>query len=656
MRLRTWAAATSLFAMLSASILPAHAQSRVQSASQLVVVLDGSGSMWAKMPGSSRSKIDALRTELGQIVRTHLPRVALGLVSFGARSGNSCAASETLLQPAPGQLDRFDEYLGKFNPKGRGPVVLGLETAVQSVSGSKGPVRLLLIHDSPDNCRQDVCAFARDLAKKQPRIAVDVISLGLKRSQQGAMACLTKATGGRLIEAATMDAVLAGLGKSISAIPSATPAGLRKPPTTTRPTVVKKPVPKSTGVTARARLAGSKKAITGGIIWQIESKSPLKPSVSRTIRQPVLDVSLAPGNYRITMRTELVRLSKDVVVLPGARQPVMLEFDGGLVAVKVIGAKDRSTLVTVTRATTTDDAAGSAVWSGPASSARALLLKNGLYRISVGNGLNRISRTLDMAGGARHAIAFGSKTARLTVTSADLGKEQATAAEIRIAVDDAERPGKRRIIARSASTQATFELPAGPYHVTLRAFGAEKTTLMVLAAGETRSQTLTLPQMALRVTSHVGKNDKLAGSGIRYRLWRTNQLERPIAVSRKAQPVFHLVPGKYRIESRIGLQNAVMIRDFDVGPGASGNLELRHRAGRVDFSLPTEIGATLRQITFWELLDQESRTIWQSFAPSPSVTLAAGTYEVKMSSKGAHYSAKFAVVAGRIQAITPNKY
>lgn len=656
----TWLATIGLFGTFSLSVLPAAAQSTtVSTALQLVVVLDGSGSMWAKMPGALNSKVDTLRTGLGDIIRRRAPRVPVGLVTFGARSGNSCASTNTVLLPRPGQADQFDAALAKFNPKGRGPVVLGLDAAVNAVGNIKGPVRLLLIHDSPDNCRQDACGFARNLARTQPRIAIDVVSLGLKRSQLGAMSCVTKATGGQLIEAASMTAALDGLDRLISSVGKATPAVLKKQPETPkRPEENKAPPPlKSAGVTVSAILAASKKPIDGGITWQVVSKSPIEPSFSKTVRQPVLDLALAPGTYSVTMRTELAELTKDIVVRPGPRQPVVFEFDGGLVAVQVIGADNRSirdnTLVSVTRADGSAAAATTAVWSGPARDARALLLPDGTYRVSVGNGLNLVSRTFDTRGGARHAIAYGTQTARLNVTATGLQDTQVEAAQISIAVDDAKQPNGRRTIARTSSLKASFDLPAGAYYVTLRAFNAERTSLVILAAGETLSSSIALPQMALRVTSHVGDNDELAGSGIRYRVWRANQLNKPIAVSRKARPVFHLAPGKYRIESRIGLQNAVMIRDFDVGPGATGNLELRHRAGRIDFEPPATVNATGRQIIYWELLDDEGRVIWQSFEPTPSATLAAGTYTVRMSSKGRQYSTKLIVVAGQIQSVTP---
>ena len=115
--------------------------------------------------------------------------------------------------------------------------------------------------------------------------------------------------------------------------------------------------------------------------------------------------------------------------------------------------------------------------------------------------------------------------------------------------------------------------------------------------------------------------------------------------------MFHLRPGRYRIESRIGLENAVMIREFDVGPGAAGNLQLRHTAGQVTFAAP-EDALGPRQIAYWEVLHPDGRLVWRSFAKNPSATLAAGTYEATMEIKKQRFSTKFSVAAGQVQTVT----
>ncbi|MFY0613131.1 MAG: hypothetical protein JXQ99_16490 [Hyphomicrobiaceae bacterium] len=641
-----------------------QAAARAQQAPRLMIVLDGSGSMWGRLNGSSRSKLAAIRQELGAALRAKGQNIAVGLTTFGARSGASCSSAETSLNAGPGQFDQLDRLLSAFNPQGRGPVVLGLRTAVDALSATPGPARLLLIHDSPDNCNQNVCSFARDLAKAQPQMAVDVLSLGLKPKDRDGMACLAKATGGRQIHAATMDAAEAGIDTILTALNAARPVAAKRPGTDSpAATATAKVPPRSSGLTLSARLAKTKTAIKHGISWQIKSRSKMVHPVDRTIHRAALDIALPPATYEVILNTELVRMAKQVEVRKDARSAVAFDVAGGIVEVIAPAAPApaqhaalaaNEATVSVVRTAASGGQAAGAVWTGSASAARALVLAPGYYRITVSNGLSQVSRTIDVSAGSSQKIGFETAPAHLTVALAASDAVLAANAEIRVARKDLDQPEKRTIVARSAAPRATFTLAPGPYYVTLRVHDNETTSLVLLAAGEAVTHTPRLSQMALRVSSHIGDGPKLGGAGVRYRIWRAEALVEPIAISRKAQSVFHLAPGKYRIESRVGHQNAVMIREFDVGVGRAGSLQLRHNAGQVLFAAPATARAT-RQFAYWEVLDPNNRLIWRSFEPTPSATLTAGAYTATMATKDEKFSTKFVVVAGRRDTVTLQK-
>ena len=469
------------------------------------------------------------------------------------------------------------------------------------------------------------------------------------------MGCLSKATGGQLIEAADTDAAIAGLNRIVLAMRGVAPrrpsAVAAPPPAVAKPAAA----PLVAGLDLTARLAGSQTPIPSGLTWRIESTTNPAAPVSHTSTAVAPQLALPPGDYRVTLETATKRFEKTAAVVAGTRTPIVFELDGGTIDVRVgdgaSGAPAPDTIVTVARRD--GPGAGGAVWAGPASAAQALIVAAGSYIVTAGNGLLQRSVQVDVAAGAaRHAVP-GERPSRLIVSATGLDARTLSEMTISIAVDDTTAPGGRRTIARSTAAKAEFFLKPGPYHVTLSALDTENRGVVVLGAGQTATLALPLQKMALSVTTHVGTGDKLDGGDLRYRLWRADQLERPIAVSGVAQPVFHLVPGKYRIESRIDLQNAVMIREFDVGPGALGSLELRHRAGRVDFAFPAggggEAGAEIG--TYWEIVDEQGQLIWRAFGQARNVTLAAGAYQVSAEYKDQRYSAKFTVVAGRREAV-----
>jgi Ca-activated chloride channel family protein len=652
-----------LFGVVCLGAAAGHVSTSVAYAKSapIIVVIDGSGSMWGTIPGSGTSKLALMRRQLSEQMKELLPRSEIGLTSFGAQSNRSCGAARTLLAPSPAPFAAFDEILEKFNPQGRGPIVLGLQTAVESLGASSTAARILLIHDGRDNCGQDVCAFAAGLAKNRPLVRVDVLSLALKPRDRGTMNCLAKATGGLLVETYNESESTTGLRRIILAMQQTQTAPA--PSRATSPVAAKPrkttPVPRKTsGLGLFARLAKSQKAIVDGVTWRIETISSDQPSSMRTFKTPTVDTELPPGRYRVVMSTPTAKIEKTIDVRAGRGQNVEFIFDGGLVtadlaldarAIAPIG----ETIISIARARD-NGTPDTPIWSGPANKARALPLAVGTYKITAGNGLSRQSVTVKVALGLIQRAVFRERLAKLIVTAVGLRPDQVGANQIIVTADDPKAANGRKVVARSSATRAVFALPPGPYQISLSVFDASTRQLVVLTPGQAVTQALHLTQMALQVTSQLGFNKAPTKAGFHYRLWRSDALDRPIATSRAARPVFNLSPGKYRIESRIGLQNAVIIREFDVGAAAQGKLGLRHEAGQVSFALPAN-ARPLGQNAYWEVLGPRGRLVWQTFASLPTLTLSTGDYTVTVETRRHRYSAKFAVVAGQSQAVMLDK-
>ena len=641
-----------LLALLCAfGTAPAFAQSP-----RLIVVFDGSGSMWGRIEGAKLSKHALMRQALDDQMRAELGSAAIGLTLFGARPAGSCAVATTVVPPVPGQIDQVSTALAKLNPQGRGPVVLGLRTALKSLNGDARPAHLLVIHDGLDNCGQDVCELARTLSGAKMRVAVSAISLALKPGQRGAMSCLTIATGGMLVEAQTADEAVDGLKQIVaiiagSANPSATrlttPRAPKAPPTT----ALKRPLPKTTGLTLRAKLDTSDDAITDGITWRVRRVG--KPAYQRWFAKPTVNVAVPSGRYQVTMNGVTARIEREVIVKEGARQTELFTFKGGVVHVAAGAGAQRASEMIITVARRGSDASGggdTTIWAGPALAARSLLLPAGAYHISASNGLGAHGVPVDVVRGRSQRARLGVRNARLSLNVTGLRPAQLAEASLSVVVDDPANPDNQRVVARSAAPTASFDLPPGPYKVILKVLDAQASAVVVLAAGQTTSHTLGLSQMSLRISTHVGKAREHVKQNLRYRLWRSDALDRPIAVSRRAQPIFNLAPGKYRIESRIGLQNAVMIREFDVGASPFGSLELRHNAGRVELVAP-DATSVLTKHVYWQVHDQDGQLIWRSFERSPSVVLGAGTYRATVDVDSVRHRTTFAVVAGYPQRV-----
>src|SRR5687767_9551807 len=98
----------------------------------VVIVFDGSSSMWGNVEGARASKLvvarDAVRRALGKIGS----QTRVGLASFGHRRGD-CADVETMRPPEPVDVARLLEPLEKLNPRGRGPLTLAIREAAKAL-------------------------------------------------------------------------------------------------------------------------------------------------------------------------------------------------------------------------------------------------------------------------------------------------------------------------------------------------------------------------------------------------------------------------------------------------------------------------------------------------------------------------------------------
>ncbi len=628
--------------------------------------------MWGGLEGTQKGKLGFTRDALGEAGRRIAPQAPFGLITFGARTGGSCQSADALVAPADGNLDAVTEALVRFNPQGRGPVVLGLEWARDQIVKAPAGSQIVLIHDGDDNCGGDMCQFANAFAQSVPGVKINAISLGLKANERGGAACLTKATGGRWFEAETAADVTAGFDAILASLarPGRDPG--RPPEAAAAPEAAapRAPAGAGAGVTAQplraarpadganleleAVLKASGASVPGGIKWRINALGESgDDAFKRVFDRPAVALTLAAGRYEVTLETELKRESRTIAVRSGQNQKVAFSLDGSFLDIRSVargGPQDRPGAVATLEALTATAGDTQAVWSGGLEDASGFLLAPGRYRVTLGDGLGQRVETVDLKDGEVRAFALESGNAGLRVQVDGLDDKQLAGAVIEVAADDPTAPDGRRPLARSAAADARFQLAPGTYHVTLDVFGDTNTDVVFVPGGKTVDQKISIVQMGLTVSSQLGAAGKPVGDNVRYKLWRAGEFDTPLRVTREAEPLFYLVPGKYRIESQLGQQNALIVRDFEIGRQRYGKLGLTHDAGHVSFELGD--GAKLADNNaFWALRDQNQRLIWRTITASPRMTLKAGLYTVHVASDQKTYAAKFAVVAGHDQTV-----
>jgi Ca-activated chloride channel family protein len=217
--------------------------------------------------------------------------------------------------------------------------------------------------------------------------------------------------------------------------------------------------------------------------------------------------------------------------------------------------------------------------------------------------------------------------------------------------DDPESPDGRREVARSAGPQAKFTLPPGTYHITARRGTAEARERVLLRHGEEIKRTLTIGVARLQLATRLAGATAATSEQVSYRVYRLDGGLREILRTGAAEPILELTPGQYRIESRIGGQNAVAMRDIELRAGSEQRIVLEQPAGFVRLRLSDGAGGVAAADLFWRISDAAGRLIWRTSQFEPQLVLAAGRYTVRVELRERAIEQRFEIRAGETRRV-----
>jgi Ca-activated chloride channel homolog len=477
--------------LLGASLTPNGAIAAESGA--MMIVVDGSGSMAGLIePRARQTKImlvrDALRAALGTVG----PQTRIGLAAFGHRHGG-CNDVEIARPPEPPDVERTMAPVARIKPRGKGAVTLALREAAKQLPADASPRSLLLIHDGADNCQQDVCAAAGELGAAG--IAAHVVSLGLAPEELAKMACLSQATGGRHFKVETVEQASAAIGEAVRLAGSELAAiGLASPTTSASPapwaTAIVPPAPvpanRPAALHLRALAVAGAEPLGFPLHWTVApSGEPEAALFDAWAANPVVPV--APGNYIVTARSELLSASRSVMVKDTRTLAVPVVLGAGAVRVRVSALKTAAPLAdAIVTVSSTEDAPLAVFKAAEATT----LLSPGRYRVTVELGVSRVEQAVTIVEGRQAAVDIPLNVGRLQLTAAARDGSAPPEPALFIIMED-DPPRGRREVARSAASQAEFVLPPGTYYVVARQGEAEVRERLEIGSGDVVRRTLT---------------------------------------------------------------------------------------------------------------------------------------------------------------------
>ncbi|MGB8316252.1 MAG: VWA domain-containing protein, partial [Aestuariivirga sp.] len=146
---------------------------RADEGARVILVLDASGSMRAKIDG--KTKMEIAKEVVATVLSTWKPEDELGLVAYGHRQKGSCDDIEVLRQP--GVLDR-DDYMSAvdgLNPKGKTPMTAAVKLAAEALQYTEKKATVILVSDGIETCDPNPCAVAEELEKFGVELTVHTV-------------------------------------------------------------------------------------------------------------------------------------------------------------------------------------------------------------------------------------------------------------------------------------------------------------------------------------------------------------------------------------------------------------------------------------------------------------------------------------------------
>ncbi|MGD9862823.1 MAG: VWA domain-containing protein, partial [Pseudodonghicola sp.] len=232
-RIRLPHAAAALAAGLWAGLTPmqAPAQGAETNRDNVMIVFDGSNSMWGQIDGVA--KIEIARGVMANLLGGWTDGRAVGLMAYGHRRRGDCTDIETLIEPAPGTRAAILDRIGAITPTGKTPLTDAVEQAARVLSYADRPATVILISDGLESCERDPCALAEALERGGVGFTAHVVGFGLGADEDSAsLACIAERTGGQYIQAGNAEELgraLSAVGDAVAQAPAAEPVKAPEP-------------------------------------------------------------------------------------------------------------------------------------------------------------------------------------------------------------------------------------------------------------------------------------------------------------------------------------------------------------------------------------------------------------------------------------------
>ena len=189
----------------------------------VILVLDGSGSMWGQIEGEP--KISIARQVVGQVMDDLPENQRLGLVAYGHNRKGDCGDIEEVVSLSTDR-DAVRSAVDSINPKGKTPLSAAVQFAAEKLRYTEEKATVILVSDGRETCDLDPCAVGNALEQAGIDFTAHVIGFDVvEQADQEQLQCLAENTGGTYLNAASAEELSEALEETVVEVPSQEPVG-----------------------------------------------------------------------------------------------------------------------------------------------------------------------------------------------------------------------------------------------------------------------------------------------------------------------------------------------------------------------------------------------------------------------------------------------
>ena len=186
-------------------------------------ILDASGSMTAKLPNSSQTKIQVAKQVMAELVTQVPANVKAALWFYGHRypqepKAQSCKDIERVFPLGTVNTSAYTQAIQRVNTLGYTPIADSLTQAAKDLpAGDNQSNSIILVSDGEETCGGDPCKVAAALKASNSRVTIHVVGYNVEDVARKQLQCIADTSGGMYRDAASADLLREALTSALKA-------------------------------------------------------------------------------------------------------------------------------------------------------------------------------------------------------------------------------------------------------------------------------------------------------------------------------------------------------------------------------------------------------------------------------------------------------